>query len=81
LTESNTAIYWSNSYEPESREQSENRIHRIGLDENRGAMIIDIIHLPTDEKVLEILKHNRRLELMSLGEFEKDYEGFVNGKT
>ncbi len=68
LTEARMAIYYSNSYEGESRTQSEDRIHRIGMDMNKGATIVDLIHLPTDEAVLERLKSNRRLELMSMGE-------------
>ena len=78
LTESRMAVYYSNDYKPESRIQSEDRIHRIGMDENKGATIVDLIHLPTDLRVLEILKDNRRLELMSMGEFEKCFEGDVN---
>jgi hypothetical protein len=68
LTEARMAIYWSNSYEPESRAQSEDRIHRMGMDMNKGATIVDLIHLPTDESVIKILKDNRRLELMTMGE-------------
>ncbi len=68
LVESRMAVYWSNSYEAETRTQSEDRIHRIGTDMNLGATIVDLIHLPTDEKVLEILKQNRDLEKMTLGE-------------
>jgi len=73
LTEARMAIYYSNSYESESRIQSEDRIHRIGMDENRGATIVDLIHLPTDEQVLERLKSNRRLELLTMGEIENSF--------
>jgi SNF2 family DNA or RNA helicase len=71
LTEARMAIYYSNSYESESRIQSEGRIHRIGMDLNRGATIVDLINLPTDEAVLQRLKDNRRLELMTMGEIEE----------
>ncbi len=71
LTEARMAIYYSNSYESESRIQSEGRIHRIGMDMNRGATIVDLINLPTDEAVLQRLKDNRRLELMTMGEIEE----------
>jgi len=70
LTESRMICFYSNDYNPESRSQAEDRIHRPGMDINRGATIVDLLHLPTDLKVLEILKANRRLELMSLGEFQ-----------
>jgi hypothetical protein len=68
LVEARMAVYYSNSFDPESRTQSEDRIHRIGLDINKGATIVDLIHLPTDTRVLEVLKDNRRLELMSMGD-------------
>ncbi len=77
LTESRMICYYSNDYSPESRSQSEDRIHRPGMDVNKGATIVDLIHLPTDEKVLNILKANRRLELMSMGEFQ-DCFGDIN---
>ena len=63
-------IIIDNSYESESRSQSEDRIHRISMDINKGATIVDLIHLPTDEAILERLKSNRRLELMTMGEIE-----------
>ncbi len=68
LIEARMAIYYSNSYESESRTQSEDRISRIGI--TKGAIIVDLIHLPTDEAVLNRLKQNRRLELMTLGSIE-----------
>jgi SNF2 family DNA or RNA helicase len=75
LTESRMAVYYSNSYETESRTQSEDRIHRIGTDLNLGATIVDLIHLPTDLKVLELIRDNRRLELMSMGDIQACFEG------
>ncbi len=68
LTESRMAVFYSNDYNPESRSQAEARIHRIGVDLNKGATIVDLIHLPTDERVIQVLRDNRRLELMTLGE-------------
>lgn len=69
LTESRMAVYWSNTFKPEYRVQSEDRIHRMGMDENLGCDIVDLLHLPCDERVLEVLRDNRRIELMTLGEF------------
>jgi len=68
LVESRMAVYWSNSYKPEYRVQSEDRIHRKGMDENLGCTIVDLIHLPTDRRVLDVIRANRKLELMSMGE-------------
>jgi hypothetical protein len=72
LVESRMAVYWSNSYKPEFRVQSEDRIHRKGMDENLGCTIVDLIHLPTDRRVLDVIRENRRLELMTMGELTEN---------
>jgi hypothetical protein len=71
LVESRMAVYWSNSFKPEYRTQSEDRIHRLGMDTNKGCGIVDLLHLPTDQKVLDVVRENRRLELMTLGELRE----------
>jgi hypothetical protein len=68
LIEARMAVYWSNSWKPEYRSQSEDRIHRKGMDENLGCVIVDLIHLPSDLRVLDVIRSNRKLELMTLGE-------------
>lgn len=70
LTASPSIVYYSNDFNGESRSQSEDRIHRPGMDLNRGATIIDLIHLPTDQVVLDNLKRKRKLELITMGEFQ-----------
>ncbi|MHC4120277.1 MAG: DEAD/DEAH box helicase [Planctomycetota bacterium] len=71
LTESRMAVFWSNDFMPESRSQAEDRIHRPGIDENKGATIVDLFHLGTDRKVLSVLRDNRRLETMTLGDMRE----------
>lgn len=71
LTASPTIIYYSNDFNAESRIQSEDRIHRVGMDVNRGATIKDIIHLPSDQLVLDNLKAKRRLQSITMGEMEE----------
>lgn len=68
LTEASLMVFWSNSFAPEDRVQAEDRIHRMGMNNKLGATIVDLIHLPTDERVLEIIRSNRRLEKMTMGE-------------
>ena len=68
------SVFYSNDFNPASRSQAEDRIHRTGMDENKGAMIVDLFHLPTDRRVLEVLRKNRKLEKMSMGDFESDLE-------
>lgn len=68
------AVFYSNDFNPASRSQAEDRIHRTGMDENKGAVIVDLFHLPTDRRVLEVLRQNRKLEKMTMGDFDKDLE-------
>jgi SNF2 family DNA or RNA helicase len=71
LTASPSIVYYSNDFNAESRIQSEDRIHRPGMDTNRGATIYDIINLPIDSYVLDNLKKKRELQSVSLGELER----------
>jgi SNF2 family DNA or RNA helicase len=68
LTASPTIVYYSNDFNAESRIQSEDRIHRIGMDTNRGATIVDLVHLPSDEIVITNLKKKRKLQDLTMGE-------------
>lgn len=61
--------FYSNDFNPASRAQAEDRIHRTGM--TGHAIIVDLFHLPTDKRVLDILRQNRKLEKMSMGEFEE----------
>ena len=70
LTASPMIAYYSNDFNAESRIQSEDRVHRMGMDVNRGATIYDLIHLPTDEKVLANLQAKRALQAMSMGDLQ-----------
>jgi hypothetical protein len=71
LTASNEIVYFSNDFNAESRIQSEDRIHRPGMDVNKGAMITDLVHLSSDLLVLKNLQAKRRLQDMSLGQFHE----------
>lgn len=76
LTASPAIIYYSNDFNAESRIQSEDRIHRAGMDVNSGATIIDYVLLPTDTKVLENLKRKRELQSISIGELQHAIDNF-----
>jgi len=75
LTASPTEIFYSNSFKGEARMQAEDRFHRPGMDSNRGATVIDIIHLPTDRLVLDNLRKKKRLQDLSMGELNDVMEG------
>jgi len=83
LCEARMAVYWSNSFKGEYRVQSEDRIHRKGMDENLGCVIVDLIHLPTDERVVDIIRENRKLELMTMGKITSgiDWETGMEGEV
>lgn len=71
LTASPSICYFSNDFNAESRIQSEDRIHRIGMNVNRGATIYDLIHLDSDLLVLENLKKKRDLQSLTMGTFNQ----------
>lgn len=66
LIEAKIMLFYSNSYKPEFRSQAEDRFHRPGQDES--VTVVDLLHLPTDARALEILQENRKLEKMVLGD-------------
>lgn len=81
LTASPTTVYYSNDFNFESRTQSEDRIHRIGMDANRGATIIDFIHLPSDQLVLDNLKKKKKLQALTLGDVSTALESGVQNDS
>jgi ssDNA-binding Zn-finger/Zn-ribbon topoisomerase 1 len=80
LTASPIALYYSNTFDGEARMQSEDRIHRPGMDTNRGATIIDMIHLPTDKMILENLRKKKRLQGLTMGEVAEAMSGLMDGQ-
>lgn len=68
LTASPSIVYYSNDFNAESRIQSEDRIHRPGMDVNLGATIYDLLHCPTDEYILNNLQKKRDLQNLSMGD-------------
>jgi hypothetical protein len=71
LTKSPVIIYYSNDFNGKSRMQSEERCHRPGMDLNRGCTIVDLVHLPTDQLIINNLRQKKRLQNMSMGELNE----------
>jgi len=72
LVAASYVIYYSNSYNLEVREQSEDRAHRIGQDKN--VLIIDlIIKDSVDEMIISALKNKIKLSAKTLGEEAKKW--------
>lgn len=76
LTASSEIVFYSNDFNAESRIQAMDRIHRPGMDINKGALITDIFHLPSDEKVHQNLTKKMKLQDMSLGQFREAMANF-----
>ena len=74
LTASPTIIYWSNDFNGNSRMQSEDRGHRIGM-MDQGGRIVDYIHLPSDLYVLDNLQQKKNLQRQSMTGIKACFEG------
>lgn len=71
FTMSPAAVYYSNSFDGMARFQSEDRIHRAGMDTNRNAQIIDMLMFSQDLVVLQNLKLKKDLQTLSEEEASK----------
>ena len=77
LTASPSIVYFSNDYNAESKIQSQDRIHRPGMDLNRGATIYELLHLPSDRLVLDNLRKKQDLQALTLGVVKRRIEEFL----
>tara|TARA_E500000318_G_scaffold52412_1_gene48917 strand:+ start:9053 stop:10459 length:1407 start_codon:yes stop_codon:yes gene_type:complete len=67
LTQANYVVYFSNSYNLEVRQQSEDRAHRIG--QTKNVTYIDIVANKTiDEFILKVLNNKLKISAQTLGE-------------
>jgi len=67
LTEAQTVVYFSNSYDLTVREQSEDRAHRKG--QTKSVTYIDLVMKGTiDEFILDALNKKKRMSAQVLGE-------------
>jgi SNF2 family DNA or RNA helicase len=73
LTAAPTMLYFSNTFDGEARMQSEQRHHRLGMDVNRGATIIDLIHLPSDLVILNNLAKKVKLQNLTMGVLDEAF--------
>jgi len=72
LTEANTVIYYSNSYDLEKRLQSEDRAHRIG--QTKSVTYIDLIAEDTvDEKIVKALLNKQNIANQIMDEEWKEW--------
>jgi SNF2 family DNA or RNA helicase len=72
LTSSHTVVYFSNSYDLETRLQSEDRAHRIS--QNKKVTYVDLIAEKTvDEKIIKSLRNKINIATKVLGEDFKEW--------
>lgn len=74
LTASPTILYYSNTFDFDNRVQSEGRGHRPGMDLIKGLTIIDLLHLPTDQLVLDNLQKKRELQSLTMHDLSRALE-------
>lgn len=74
LSKTHCLVYYSNNFNVDSRIQSEDRRDRPGMDVSRGTRIVDILHLPSDEYVLNKLRAGISIQNITLEEIRRLYE-------
>jgi SNF2 family DNA or RNA helicase len=79
LTEAKTIVVYDQNFSAEHRLQSLDRNFRIGQDE--PVEVVDLLHLPVDELILDTLTENKRLEDLSLGLLSEVLDGGVTSEA
>lgn len=74
LHASPSVFFYSNDTNPNNRFQAADRIHRLGMSE-KGGNIYDVIHLPSDERVIKKLIKSQQLSEITMQELKADYNG------
>jgi hypothetical protein len=71
LCEAQMLIWYSADFNPTSFVQASDRTNRPG---NLATTIVYLYHLPSDERIINLLKENLRIERMTLGEVQAALE-------
>lgn len=75
LQAAHTAIFFSNDYKLEGREQAEDRVHRMGSEVHNKINIIDLVTEGTvDEDILEALRNKKSVVDVFLSRLRKECE-------
>lgn len=77
LVESCEILNYSLTFNGEAYTQSLDRIHRPGMDCNKGATITNLIHLETDRLVLESHDKKQKLQNLTLGNYKVALESMA----
>lgn len=74
LTRSPVCCFFSNTFGGDDREQASDRIHRLGMDANKGATIIDLFCLPVDRYIMEKVSKKIDMQDVTMGELATYHE-------
>lgn len=69
-----TSVFYSNDFSPENRLQACARGHRLGMLPN-GGLIIDLIHLESDQLVIDSLERSENLQSISMNAVLETFGG------
>ncbi len=70
LVEARKVVFYSNTHRWDHREQALKRVHRPG--QTKPVEVVDLMHLPTDYRVLDLVKEKGRLEGITMGDLLRD---------
>jgi len=73
LAASPSTFFYSNTFNGEDRMQALERIHGPAMDRNRGCTIIDVVHLKTDQIILENLQKKIDLQRLTMGKLKEAF--------
>lgn len=66
-------VYYSNSFHVDHRIQSLDRRDRPGMDTNKATRIVDLVHLPTDQYIVEKLQAGINILGITMDEIRRIY--------
>ena len=72
LHRSPSVFFYSCDFNPQNRFQAAKRVHRLGMSED-GGNVHDVVHLPSDERVLRSLINSQNLSNMTISELREIY--------
>ena len=75
LSQTLCLVYYSNSFHVDHRIQSLDRRDRPGMDVTKGTRIVDIVHLPSDQYIVDKLNAGTNILNLTLDELRRIYNG------
>jgi hypothetical protein len=67
-------LYYSNTFNADDRLQSLERVDRHGKDLSKPTRVVDLMHLPSDQKVLDLVEKKIHVQNVTLDEIKRWYK-------